>query len=53
MSYLDLVWTYVGDTQDKTWQWFNCLNREEWMVVLAVTCACGFVALLGFQLRRL
>jgi hypothetical protein len=52
-SFLDSIWYYAGDAQDKTWQWFNGLNREEWLVVLAITCACGFMALLGFNLRRL
>jgi hypothetical protein len=52
-SFLDPIWLHVRNVQENTWQWFNGLTREEWMVVLAVTCACGFVALLGFQARRI
>ncbi|MCI0350180.1 MAG: hypothetical protein L0Z53_12215 [Acidobacteriales bacterium] len=47
------LWYWAAEAPGHTWQWFNELNREEWMVVLVVVCACGFVALLGFQTRRL
>ncbi len=33
------------------WTWFMTLGREEWLVVLAVVCAAGFVALLGYRSR--
>jgi hypothetical protein len=36
----------------ETWAWFNELNREEWLVVLMVVCACGFVCMLGFRGSR-
>ena len=52
-SFFDSIRYRATDVPGQTWQWFNGLNREEWMVVLAVTFACGFVALLGFQSRRL
>jgi hypothetical protein len=52
-SFLDSVLYHVGDVQERTWQWFNGLNREEWLVVLAVTCVAGFVSLMGFHMRRL
>ena len=45
----DLVSSVKGDT----WGWFTTLTREEWLVVLAVVCACGFVALLGYRSRYL
>jgi hypothetical protein len=50
---IDSVRYHVGDVPGQAWQWFNGLNREEWLVLLAITFACGFVALLGFQARRL
>jgi hypothetical protein len=34
-----------------TWAWFNSLSREEWVVVLAVACACGFLCMKGFGSR--
>lgn len=43
----------VENIPGETWQWFNTLNREEWLVVLTVVCACGFVAMLGFRSSRL
>jgi hypothetical protein len=52
-AFIESIMYHVGDAQDRTWQWFNGLSREEWMVVLAVTCVCGFISLLGFQMRRL
>jgi hypothetical protein len=52
-AFFESIMYRFGEAQDQTWQWFNGLNREEWMVVLAVTCVAGFVALLGFQMRRI
>jgi hypothetical protein len=52
-SFIDSVYHRATQLPDNTWAWFNNLSREEWMVVLAVTFACGFVTLLGFQTRRL
>lgn len=52
-SFFNTIRERATEMPDNTWAWFNGLNREEWMVVLAVTFACGFVALLGFQSRRL
>jgi hypothetical protein len=47
------IWYRAAAAPANTWDWFNCLNREEWMVTLIVVCAAGFVSLLGFQSRRL
>jgi hypothetical protein len=52
-SYFQDLWYRASEAPHDTWQWFNTLNREEWMVVLTVVCVCGFVCLLGFQSRRL
>ncbi len=52
-SFFESLYYGAADVPDSTWQWFNGLNREEWIVVLAVTFACGFIALLGFQARRI
>ena len=37
------VWGLVDHYLDRGWVWFSTLSREEWLVVLAVTCAIGFV----------
>jgi hypothetical protein len=52
-SFFQDLWFRAGEAPTQTWDWFNSLNREEWLVVLVVVCAAGFVSLLGFQARRL
>jgi hypothetical protein len=52
-EYFDIAWQRVAATPDDVWMWFGRLNREEWLVTLAVVCACGFVSLLGFRSQRL
>jgi hypothetical protein len=47
------LWYRAAEVPSDTWDWFNALNREEWMVTLAVVCAAGFVCMLGFQSRRI
>lgn len=47
------LWYGLSNAPSNTWQWFNGLDREEWMVVLAVVCACGFACMLGFRGNRL
>jgi hypothetical protein len=47
------IWFRAAAAPENTWQWFNSLSREEWLVTLIVVCAAGFVALLGFQARRI
>jgi hypothetical protein len=52
-SYFEYIWDSANEVPGNTWAWFNALNREEWLVVLAVVCACGFVCMLGFRGSRL
>ena len=52
-SFLESLYYRASDAPGATWNWFNTLNREQWLVVLVVACACGFVSLLGFNARRL
>lgn len=33
------------------WTWFSRLSREEWVVVLAVVSALGFLCMLGYGSR--
>jgi len=51
-SFFENIWYRAAEAPSNTWQWFNRLNREEWLVVLVVVCVCGFVSLLGFNSRR-
>jgi hypothetical protein len=52
-SFLQDIWYGAAEAPGETWNWFNSLSREEWLVTLMVVCAAGFVSLLGFQSRRL
>ncbi len=52
-NYFAVAWEKVSSTPGDMWDWFGRLNREEWLVTLAVVCAIGFVSLLGFRTRRL
>jgi hypothetical protein len=51
-SFFQDVWDRAHQIPGDTWGWFNALNREEWLVVLVVVCACGFVCMLGFRGSR-
>ena len=51
--FLEDFWYRAANMPGETWGWFNSLNREEWLVVLTVVCACGFVSMLGFRGARL
>jgi hypothetical protein len=51
--YLEAFWSHVGNIRTETWRWFSGLNREEWLVLLAFVCACGFLSLRGMTSRRL
>jgi hypothetical protein len=51
-SFVEDIWYGAAEVPGETWAWFNSLSREEWLVVLAVVCACGFVCMLGFRGSR-
>ncbi len=52
---MDAFYQYVSDAYTSaigaSWRWFSVLNREEWMVVLAVACALGFLCMRGYGSR--
>jgi hypothetical protein len=52
-SVLESIGEYFGNFRAETWRWFAGLNREEWLVLLAFVCACGFLSLRGMTSRRL
>ncbi len=52
-TFLDRMSEAASDAKADVWTWFMTLGREEWLVVLAVVCACGFAALLGCRSRYL
>jgi hypothetical protein len=51
--FFESLWYHATELRGETWQWFAGLNREEWLVLLAIVCACGFMSLRGFHSRRI
>lgn len=47
----DYVITFGRERLRDAWIWFDTLSREEWLVVLAVCCAIGFLFLKGMGRR--
>jgi hypothetical protein len=52
-EFFAIAWERVSAIPGDIWEWFGHLNREEWLVTLAIVCACGFISLLGFRTQRL
>jgi hypothetical protein len=52
---MDTVTTKIFEWYDGamggTWDWFNGLTREEWILVLGVAAAGGFMCMRGFGSR--
>lgn len=40
------VGDYSSGMVDNSWDWFNGLNREEWILVLAITASVGFFCMM-------
>ena len=51
-QYIDYASDFVATKIDDSWNWFNNLNREEWMVTLAIGAVAGFVCMLGRSIRK-
>lgn len=49
---LDFCTEFFSGKVDDTWNWFNGLNRGEWMVVLAIVAATGFLCMLNMHTRK-
>jgi hypothetical protein len=48
----DRVVDFITSSVDGVWRWFTLLNREEWLVVLAIAACCGFLCMRGFGSRN-
>lgn len=42
---------FAAERTGQMWAWFDSLSREEWLVVLAVCCAAGFLFLKSWGRR--
>ena len=53
LEYWQIASEKATQVPGEVWAWFGTLNREEWLVTLAIVCACGFLSLMGFRTQRL
>ncbi len=51
MKYINLVQAWLLGMKGQTWQWFSTLSQQEWMVVLGIIAALGFLCMRGFTQR--
>jgi hypothetical protein len=47
----NVAFAFVHERLRDTWAWFDALSREEWLIVMAVCCAIGFLFLKGWGQR--
>jgi hypothetical protein len=52
-EFFQIAWERFSAIPGEVWMWFGRLNREEWMVTLAVVCAIGFASLMAFRTRQI
>ncbi len=46
------IFAWYDGLMGSTWDWFNTLSRDEWILVLGVAAACGFLCMRGFGSRN-
>ena len=51
-QYIDYASDFVATKMDDSWNWFNGLTREEWIVTLALCAVLGFLCMLGRSIRK-
>jgi hypothetical protein len=51
MGFLDQAADGMQSILNQTWVWFNQLNQQEWIALLAVIAGLGFLCMRGFSGR--
>ena len=51
MDFIEPIEDVLQSVFRETWNWFNSLNQEEWIALLAVVAALGFLCMRGFSNR--
>jgi len=51
MGFLDQAAGGMQSTLHETWIWFNRLNQQEWVALLAIVAGLGFLCMRGFSGR--
>ena len=50
-GFYEMLGSHVSAASSGVWAWFAALTREEWVVVLFVVSALGFLCMLGYGSR--
>lgn len=48
---MQYVFEKLNTASAETWNWFNTLTRDEWMIVLVLVTALGFLCMRGYGSR--
>lgn len=51
MELIDQAADGINTMLHETWVWFNGLNQQEWIALLAVVAGLGFLCMRGFSGR--
>lgn len=51
MEYIDQATDVIQSLLHEAWVWFNQLDKQEWMVLLALVAGLGFLCMRGFSGR--
>ena len=51
MGFVDQLKDGANSTLHETWIWFNRLDQQEWIALLAVVAGLGFLCMRGFSGR--
>ena len=51
MGFIDQAMDGIDSVLHETWVWFNRLDQQEWIALLAVVAGLGFLCMRGFAGR--
>jgi hypothetical protein len=51
MNYVYEAQAWLVGIKAETWRWFTTLSQQEWMVLLGIVAALGFLCMRGFTQR--
>lgn len=51
MQYVEVVKQWFHTNANETWTWLSTLSQQEWLVLLGIVAALGFLCMRGFTHR--
>jgi hypothetical protein len=51
VNYVYEAQAWLVNVKGETWRWFTALSQHEWMVLLGIVAALGFLCMRGFTNR--